>query len=473
VRLSLFLLTIGLLVAGNVVVAQPLWADEGGTIELVEQTVESEFPDGVKFSLTARSPDEIDDVRVFFRKVSQRSSSYNVVEFKPGNLISGEFLLPSGSGGSFIPIGTGIEFSFEIRDKAGRVFRTPQQEYIYRDNRFDWLEVSDGLITVDYYSEFVKQRAQTVLEAAHETMERMGAVLGVEPTEPLRIVNYNNYRHMAEALPFRSQAVQEQLRVEGMAFAEERVLLVLGSAPTIQGITSHEFTHLLVAEAAGRAYNQVPAWLNEGLAEYGNLDPTDSYDAALRYGIFTRRLKPLWYLNKFGGEPDDIVIAYGQGSSVVRYMIEQYGTSKIAELFQVLQDTLDIDVALERIYGFDQHGLDGKWRLALGIEPLPPAEELERQLQLGGTLLPESTSMSPPTATSVPIHEPTLGNSAVDSREPGNSPGCNVPHPNRLGGIAPDVGVLLLLSGPLAMVSIRAIWRRRPLGPMVMTKYFK
>ena len=135
-------------------------------------------------------------------------------------------------------------------------------------------------------------------------------VLGIAPTEPLRIVAYNNYRHMSSALPFRSQAVQEQLQTQGMAFSDARVLLVPAFDPTVKGTTSHEFTLLLVAEAAGCAASEVPAWLNEGLAEFGNIDPTDDYDAALRYGIFTRTIKPRWYLDSFGGGPDDIIIVH-------------------------------------------------------------------------------------------------------------------------------------------------------------------
>ena len=136
------------------------------------------------------------------------------------------------------------------------------------------------------------------------------------------------------------------------------------------GTASHEFTHLLVAEAAGNARSQVPAWLNEGLAEFGNIDPTDSYDAALRYGIYTRRLRPLWYQHSFGGTPDDIIIAYGQGRSVVNFMISKFGIEKMAELFQVLQSTLDIDLALQQVYGLDQFGLDTDWRLAIGDDDI-------------------------------------------------------------------------------------------------------
>ena len=355
-------------------------ADEGN-INVVEAKAESNFPDGIKFSVTANSVDEIDDIRVFFSKVDQQGrSSYRSVDFESGDSVTGESVLPSGSGGDYYPPGTKIEYSFEVRDKAGAVVRTESKQFVYQDNRFEWFTVAEDLITVYYYGEYVADRADVVLEAAKENLERMLPVLGIAPTEPLRIVSYNNYRHMSSALPFRSQAVSEGLQTQGMAFSNERVLLVHGFDPTVTGTVSHEFTHLLVGEAAGPAISQVPSWLNEGLAEYGNIDPTDDYDAALRYGIFTRRIKPLWYLNSFGGTPEDIIIAYGQGRSVVQYMIDTYGEARMAALFPVLQRTLDIDEALLEVYGMDQFGLDTAWREALGLEPLPSPEQLESEL---------------------------------------------------------------------------------------------
>ena len=451
-RLIRFLLSVGIVVSMSIVVAVSVWADDEQGIEVVEQKVESLFPDGVNFSVTVRSPDEIDEIRVFFRKADDRTSAYGAVEFEPGTEVTGEYLMRTGGSGSFFPAGTEFEYSIEVRDKAGRVYRTEDQEFLYLDNRFEWRTVSDGLISVYYYGDFVEKRAQTILKAAQDTLVRMTPVLGVEPTEPLRIVSYNNYRHMVEALPFRSQAVRERLQTEGMAFSEERVLLVLGFSPSIQGIASHEFVHLLVHLAAGRANSQVPAWLNEGLAEYGNMDPTDTYEAALRYAIFTRRLKPLWYQSNFGGNPDDILIGYGQGASVVNYLIVRYGQEKIAELMSVLQETLDIDGALEQTYGFDQYGLDTEWRLAIGLEPLPSPEELERRVEAGA----EATPTSLPTPTPKP--GPTTAVSVEDEGEKKSSPGCGV-FP---GQVATDLAMLLLLGGPLAMLSVRALRRRWP-----------
>ena len=446
-------------------------ADEGD-IQVSVAKAESQFPDGIQFTVEASSSQEIDDIRVFFKQLGNtRRSAYSTVEFEPGTDVTGVSLLRSGGSGRYFPPGTKIEFSFEIRDASGAVLRTEDQEFVYVDNRFEWLTVTSGLITVYYYGEFVENRAETVLEAASEALERMLPVLGITPDEPLRIVTYNNYRHMSGALPFRSQATTEQLRTEGMAFSEARVLLVHAFDATVKGTTSHEFTHLLVAEAAGRADGEVPAWLNEGLAEFGNIDPTDSYAAALRYGIFTRRLRPLWYQSSFSGTPDDIIIAYGQARSVVRHMIETYGEEKMSELFKVFQVTRDIDETLTQVYGFDQYGLDSEWRGTQGLEPLPPPAILEQNLAatqtpsseptFKPTFEPAATATLKPTAEPEPTPAPSPAASLEDLTASPPAQSCGAPAASAHGGVSADLAVLALLAGPLGLILARPLARRR------------
>ena len=177
------------------------------------------FPTALGFSSLLGAPKRLRIFAYFFTVIGRSGpSAYRILEFEPGKDVTGESLLRSGGAGAFIPPGTAFEFSFEVRDKSGAVFRTPGQQFVHTDNRFDWLTVSSDLITVLYYGEYVERRAQTVLEAAEETFNLMVPVLGIEPTEPLRIVSYNNYRDMSAALPFRAQAVRELLQTQGMAF---------------------------------------------------------------------------------------------------------------------------------------------------------------------------------------------------------------------------------------------------------------
>jgi hypothetical protein len=433
-----------------------------GDIEVIAQRAESDFPNGVKFFIEARSPDEIDDIRVFFKKLGQSSrSAYRTVEFQPGTEVRGESGILSGRSGEYIPPGTRMAYSFEIHDKSGRVLRTEDQVFVYLDNRFQWETVSNGPITLYYYEN--NQQAQLMLEAAQHTLERMGPILGIEPKDPLHIVTYDNYSDMAVALPFRSQATSEQLITQGTAFTEERVLLVHGGDSGFLGTTSHEFTHLLVADAASRAIAKVPSWLNEGLAEYGNVDASDQYGAYLAQAIAGDEVRPLWHQNTFSGTPREIIVAYGQGESVVEFMLSTYGEDKMAELIRALKRTFDIDTALEEVYGFDQYGLDSQWRQQLGMEVLPPPEDRQPQQQLTTaappTLAPTPTPVAQPADTPVPVPTPTASVETPENpatQQP--SPGCA--SPSYPGGMAVDLAVLILVGGPLAMLSAGAL--RRP-----------
>ena len=459
---------------------------DGGDVKVVEATAESQFPDGILFHVAAESIGIIDEVRVFFKKADQSGrSAYRSIEVEPAESVSGETLVSASGSGDYFPPGTKISYHFEVRDKAGGVARTEETDFVYIDNRFQWRTVSDDLITVYYYSEYVEERARKILEAARVTMDNMVKVLGIAPTEPLRIVTYNNYRHMSTALPFRSQAVTEELQAQGMAFADERVLLIHGFDSTVTGTVSHEFTHLLVAEAAGGTASAIPSWLNEGLAEYGNIDQTDDYDAALRYGIYTRRIRPLWYLSSFTGEPEDILIAYGQGKSVVSFMIARWGEGRVSRLFEVVRNTNDIDSALLQVYGVDQYGLDTAWRQSIGLESLPSPGELENRLQgsdgsegaegdpataeeTSGPAASSSESTEPQEATAepepeeasesdgaTPEPEPAQGE---DAEEGAGSPGCSAP-PS--GATSAGLGMMALMAGPLGLGALPFLKRRR------------
>ena len=488
------LITILLALALTALAAPWLAHADEGDVKVVEATAESNFPDGIVFRVAAESPGVIDEVRVFFKKADQSGrSAYRSFEFEPGESVDGETIVSTSGGGGYFPPGTKITYHFEVRDMAGGVVRTDETEFVYIDNRFDWLTVSDDLITVYYYSEYVEERARIILEAARETMDNMVKVLGIAPTEPLRIVTYNNYRHMSMALPFRSQAVTEELRAQGMAFSDERVLLIHGFDPTVTGTVSHEFTHILVAEAAGGTAAAIPTWLNEGLAEYGNIDQTDDYDAALRYGIYTRRIRPLWYLQSFTGEPEDILIAYGQGKSVVSFMVRQWGEHRISQLFDVVRQTQDIDSALMRVYGVDQYGMDTAWRVSMGLEPLPSPEELESRLQETGepagageetatdseaAAEEETPASAASSSESAEQQEPTAEPAAAESEaagatseaEPaqgtggevdGSSSACAAP----TGGTASmALGTLALMAGPLGLGALLPFLRRRRNG---------
>jgi hypothetical protein len=74
-------------------------------------------------------------------------------------------------------------------------------------------------------------------------------------------------------------------------------------------------------------------------------------------------------LRSFPGDPNLTLVAYGQGRSVVKYMVDEFGTEKMSELLTTLGTGVGIDDALGAVYGFNILGLEDGWRESIGADP--------------------------------------------------------------------------------------------------------
>ncbi len=134
-------------------------------------------------------------------------------------------------------------------------------------------------------------------------------------------------------------------------------------------------------------------------------------------------------------------------------MIARYGPEKIAELMRTLRTTLDIDDALERVYGFDQHGLDTEWRLQIGLDPLPRPDDLEQRNPTG----PTQESPSQESAVTTPAPGPETPDQRPEPGAPASAQGpplrtgtsCSSPDPDAQTTVPLGMIALGLLAGPL------------------------
>ncbi|MBI4295725.1 MAG: hypothetical protein HY667_01265 [Chloroflexi bacterium] len=372
-------------------------------ISVKSVTIKNQFPEGVLFQVATETaaPAQIREIRLEMRLKGSPRGSYAYLEFTPATTIEGKYLLKT-SGAQFKPVGALIEYYFIITDSEKRVLETPKETHLYLDNRFEWSKAADGLVEVYYYGP-VKSRAEFILKASAETIKRMGSIIGVQPAQPVRIIAYNNPRDMLPALPFQSTTTQRELLVEGQAWHEFGILLMLASDPQADGVASHEMTHMLVGEATKDAAVNVPAWLNEGLAEYGNINPGTSYDAVLSESIAANQLPPLRGMQAIPGIPRAVILFYGQSRAVVKYLVETYGENKVKELFSAFNKGLRIDDVLKTVYGFDQDALDNNWRKSLGLPPVEPAP------QVTPLPTPRTTTPKQPKPTSPATRRPAFG----------------------------------------------------------------
>ena len=371
----LTLLTLGLFLSAlPVQTARADGESSEGPITVISAEVITEFPEGIRFKLQAESEAAITTAAVRFRSTAQTSGVFEYLDHRGGSLIDGELFWRTNNGARYIPPGTLLQVRFEVQDSAGNFFETDEQDFVYNDSRFAWEEVSEGPITVAYHGP-VKTRAENVLSTILDTLEFMGPLLGADTSIPIRVTLYNNNREMLGALPPRSQAIGRELITEGQAFSDFNTLLLLGSGRLSLGTAGHEVIHILTHRAGDSIFRTVPSWLDEGLAEFGNPEPGFSYDIALEFAVETDSLMPVVYMQGLPGDPEEVIIFYGQARSIVRFLILRYGAGTMRNLMTELQGGARMDLALEQVYGFDQEELDRQWREAIGAPEYVPPEQ--------------------------------------------------------------------------------------------------
>ena len=456
-------------------------------ITVVQEEVENLFPEGLSFHIDVSSASPVEEIRVYVRKLGQSTrTTYRTVEFDPGGHISGTAHFRSKTANEYIPTGTRLEYYYLIRAADGTSLETEPKTFVYLNTGLDWSLKSSGLIDVYYYSydDLAEERADAVLATAVDTYEYMAPVLGVKLTEPMSIVVYSDYRHMREALRPTSRVAAMHLRTLGVAFSNERTLLVDGSLSSVLTTTAHEFTHLLVADAAGSAYLQVHKWLNEGLAVYSERQPNNEYEGYIRNAIHNDQVPPLAGLRTFAGTPRETLLNYGQGHAVTTYMLDSHGPEPMVELFTNLRETHSFEKALAAAYALTIDELDNDWRESVGLAvrematpELPPLQVLPTRrptptsaLEPAGPAVVQSSGGTPttptdsptPTAEPAPTYTPAPPptSPAAPPAAPASGGGCGAA-PAGSGGVSAELASLALLAGPAGLLALAGARRRR------------
>ncbi len=471
--LASFLLTAAIsvpLVVGSVTSAQD------SPVDFISFGMESQFPEGIMFFAEIDSSIEVEDVRVIFDVGDRNVTQYNYLDIPRSgqSLIDGELFINTNTPERYIPPGSVIKFQMEVLGTNGESYLSERREKLLLDARFEWETVVDGPVTV-YYHGPVRSRAETLAAKSREGLELMAPLTGAEIETPIAVMLYNNNAEMIGAVVPRSATISRELVTEGQAFGDENTVLVLAGRSDI-GTATHEITHILVDRATNGAA-LVPFWLNEGLAEFGNLDQTVSYTRFLEWGVGTGRLPSLRGLNRPPGDPNLTLVGYGSGRSAVEYMINEFGEEKMADLLAALGAGLPIQTAIQAVYGISLEELENDWRTEIGadlfIAPTATATSSAPtstptpnsllpltldQIAEAGRVTPTPASQASPSPTAAdetPLPQPEETPVAdLDEATPGGS--CSAPVHNGPAQATPILGI----SGVLMLAVFRILRRR-------------
>lgn len=259
-----------------------------------------------------------------------------------------------------------LEYWWVFTDAQNRTVSTQPQTFQYTDNRFEWRSLTDGRVAV-YWQTGDDDFGQTALQAATDGLTRAHQLLQTTLPETVAIYIYPDLE--SERGTF---APTDPTWMDGKAFPKWNTVVV-NVADDVNAFTRlnteipHEVAHLLIFRAAGgeAGYNNLPQWLNEGLAVFneGSLGAEQaSLLSAAKEAQTLPSLSRLCF--NFSADQSQAIISYAQSASVVRYIQRVYGIKRLNNLVQAYADGVDCDNGVRRALGLSLNALELEWSQA-------------------------------------------------------------------------------------------------------------
>jgi len=348
---------------------------QGGAITASNSKIESKFSEFIRYSITLKSDSDITSATVFVKYVTGETGNTTTrgkADFTPGKGVTAVFTRTL-QRGDLVP-GTDIEYYWQIENAAGQTLKTETARYVFPDDRFDFKSasapVAQGTMTVFWYGAddaYGKKR----LDVAVAAIQKLQQQVGVELNTNAKLFIYRTRNDMLAALPFKGQTNESTLTVLGQ-LSNPTTVLLLGGDSGVDNTTYHELSHLVVHLATTNSLIGgvgIPAWLDEGLSMYNQLNVESPYTDAVQRALRADKLISVRSLSAVPGQSDQVIQFYGQSYYLVKYLNEKYGKDKMLKLLDTFKRGALVDDALKQTYGFGVQELDNQIRDYLGAAP--------------------------------------------------------------------------------------------------------
>ncbi len=346
----------------------PIAANAQGSIIATNDQAKITFPDSIAFSVHLKSATSIDRV-VLEYGVDQLTCGTVVAEafptFTPGTEVDATWTWEMKQTGSQPP-GSHIWWRWRVTDANGHDTVTPQQSIVWLDNQHPWQTVSGGLLNLHWYS-----GGSTFGPELHDSAVKSLGVLatetGLQLDAPTDLYIYANTQDMQNAVLYQPGWTG------GLAYPDHNIVII-GIAPDQidwgKRTEAHELTHVLVGHLTFSCLGDVPTWLNEGLAVYGEGGPEQSAIAQFNDAVTKDTLMSVRSLSGgFSEDPAKADLSYSESYNLVNFLVKQYGQDKMTALLKTLRDGSTVDDGLKSVYGFDINGFEDAWRSNIGAQP--------------------------------------------------------------------------------------------------------
>jgi hypothetical protein len=343
-----------------ILLLQPLFQvrAQAGAFQWTDVQVEYQFGDHLTFMANIEPKTEVQEALVFFQADGESQTLY--IQLQTGSdgnnaykvTIADAVLRPFAK----------INFWFRVTNLNGQAFTSPQYYFYHFDNRMTWQTMENPMLSVHWY-EGDTAFGQGIFDIANASLQNFITLIPVKISAP---VDVYVYRSSAEL----QSAIGSQWWIAGHASLDLGVVLVSIAPGEEQAIVMqrqipHEIAHMLLYRYAGTGYNQLPSWLNEGIASLAELTPPTDYKNAVQAAGKSELLLPLSSLcGPFPADASGAFLAHAESDRVTRYIQSTYGTSSLDALVLAYAKGLDCEQGAEQALGISLSQLDRRWRQA-------------------------------------------------------------------------------------------------------------
>lgn len=377
-----------------------------GPIQVTDTSYNVEIAKRITFRLNAASTADIIKAELVVRFPGTAAAGSRLFpKFTPAQKVETEAVWNLdrdlvGVPGGYLPPGAQGTYSWHIQDAAGNVLDTPAAPFRVDDARFAWQKLENDRFTV-YWYEGGDAFGKRIFDRLNQTIDRIEQVIGAHLQSKIQVFVY------ADDLAFQSILSPGHSNTEfvGATPVHEFGVMLVKSAPEDLQFAivaaPHELVHMVIDQELGAGLGQLtmPLWMNEGLASYYEYDPPkmeERYQTRLESAIQNDELLRLRnYANTRPNGYDEGLLLYGQGYSVVEFILQEFGQDKLARIFDAFKRS-SADDAFMQVLGVNQDGLENLWRKHVGA----PQKDYASQ------------------ATATPLARPTFALSSAETPAP-------------------------------------------------------
>jgi hypothetical protein len=344
---------------------QPAFAQEPWSGAVLQAEVD--FGASITFIVRAKAPQPVAPVELLFQLEGERARNRVIVRAVSGANVDAEWTWELDSGE--IPPGRMITYWWRAKTQDGRTLETEKSQVEYADTRFTWERREEGNIRLFWYGGS-RADADKMMQAAQEALGRLEAGTGVGVDTPVRVFLYRSKSDMSAAISSRSESYDAATITLGMAMGGDTIV-ILSTDAGAEDTIAHELSHIVIGKFTDNPLGGLPTWLDEGLAMYAEGDLRGDNKRDLEQAIRDNELISVRSLSGYPGQAGLVDLFYGECHSVVKFLIDTYGSGKMDRLLQTFRRGVYQEDALREVYGFGLDGLEDEWRAAIGAAPRP------------------------------------------------------------------------------------------------------